>query len=216
MLASPRLRKQMMTEISSRDRIIAAAVTLFAHAGFNGVTTKELAQSSNVSGGNIFRYFPTKRDLFLCAFESELQKLSIDAEDLTRITNAEDSQTALRAVLELIIRIMVKNPELVRLLHFSALELKSDIEPIFRRHVYPIFEALATNNQKWYRDGSCDISPMTTVLFFTANVILLQDFLPSFSGCSLPFESVERAATTCADLWCELASTPPKGHPLLV
>ena len=132
-----------MTEVPSRDRMIAAAVTLFARAGFNGVTTKEIAKSANVSEGNIFRYFPTKLDLFLSALESELRKLSVPGEELARITNAEDSRTALRTVLELISRNMVKQPELVRLLHFSALEFKSDIEPMFRRHVQPIFEVLS-------------------------------------------------------------------------
>ncbi len=196
-----------MTEHPSRDRIIAAAVTLFARAGFNGVTTKEISAAAKISDGASYRYFPTKRDLFLCAFETELQKLSVRAEELARITNAEDSRTALRAGLELITNNLVKQPELVRLLHFSALEFKSDsdIEPIFRRHVYPIFEALSTHRQRESRDhrpcanrDSCDISQMTTVLFFTATVILLQDFFPSFSGCHSRFESVESAVASYA------------------
>jgi len=191
--------------------MIAAAVTLFARAGFNGVTTKDIAHTAKVSDGNIYRYFPTKRDLFLCAFESELQKLSVRGEELTRITHAEDSQTALRAGLELITNNMVKQPELVRLLHFSALEFKADIEPMFRRHVYPMFKALSTHRQTESHDhqscakgdscanhDSCDISQMTTALFFTATVILLQDFFPSFSGCHSPFESVESAVASYA------------------
>lgn len=197
--------------------MIAAGVTLFARSGFNGVTTKEIAQSANVSDGNIFRYFPTKRDLFLCSLESELQKLSVRAKELARTMNAEDSRTALQAVLELITEGMVKQPELVRLLHFSALEFKPDIEPIFRRHVYPIFELLATHRQKGARDlDSCDVSPMTTFLFFIATVILLQDFFPSCSGCPSPFESVESAAATYAALWCQVISTTPTADPCTV
>jgi AcrR family transcriptional regulator len=194
--------------------MIAAAVTLFARAGFNGVTAKEIAHGANVSDGNIFRYFPTKRDLFLCALDSELQKLSNCVEDIARIKNAEDSRTALRAVLELITATMVKQPELVRLLHFSALEFTSDIEPIFRRHVYPIFEALAAPGQKWAcDDDSRGASPMTTVVFFIATVILMQDFLPSFAGCPLPIRSTECVAAY-AELWCQVISTPPKADAL--
>jgi AcrR family transcriptional regulator len=208
------MTEQTMTEIPTRDRMIAAAVTHFARAGFNGVTTKEISQSANVSDGNIYRYFPTKRDLFLCAFESELEKLSIRAEELARITNAAGSRSALRAGLELIATNMVKQPELVRLLHFSALEFKSDIEPMFRRHVYPIFEALSAHRKEEPRDSegqhacdkrqtcanheSCEVSQMTTALFFTATVILLQDFFPSFSGCNSPFGSVESAVASYA------------------
>jgi AcrR family transcriptional regulator len=203
-----------MTEIPSKDRMIAAAVTLFARAGFNGVTTKEIAKSANVSEGNIFRYFPTKLDLFLAALESELQKLSVPSEELARIANAEGSRTALRAVLELISGNMVKQPELVRLLHFSALEFKSDIEPMFRRHVYPIFEALSTCRQKESCDHSlCDVRPMTTSLFFVANVMLLQDLFPSFCGHPMPFESVESAAATYAELWCQVICSDAKDRP---
>jgi AcrR family transcriptional regulator len=196
--------------------MIAAAVTLFARSGFNGVTTKEIAQCANVSDGNIFRYFPTKRDLFLSAFESELNKLSNSVEDLALITNAKDSQTALRAVFELVAGAMVKQPELVRLLHFSALEFKSDIDRIFQQHVYPICEALAQHR----RERSCtndsrDINPMTTVLFFIATIILLRDFFPSSSGCPLPFESDECGATF-VDLWCQVVSTLPTADPLTV
>ncbi len=195
--------------------MIAAAVTLFARAGFNGVTAKEIAQGANVSDGNIFRYFPTKRDLFLCALDSELQKLDNCVEDIARIKNTEDSSTALRAVLELITATMVKQPELVRLLHFSALEFTADIEPIFRRHVYPIVEALAAPGQKWACDDDLrGVSPMTTVVcFIIATVILTQDFLPSFAGCPLPIRSTECVAAY-AELWCQVISTPPKADAL--
>lgn|ERR1039458_8425591 len=198
-----------MTKTISRDRVIAAAVTLFARAGFNGVTTKEIAQSADVSGGNIYRYFPTKRDLFLCALESELQKLSVRAQQREPAMIAADSRTALRAVVKTITTTMVTQPDLVRLLHFSALEFKCDTEPIFQRHVYPIFEALVRHRQKC-SCGACDIGQMSTFLFFIATVILLQDVIPSFSGYPSPFGSIESAATAYADLWCQGISMTPK------
>lgn len=195
--------------------MIAAAVTLFARSGFNGVTTKEIAQSANVSDGNIFRYFPTKRDLFLCAFESELLKLSVRAEELARIAKAEDSPTALRTMLELITKTMMRQPELVRLLHFSALEFKSDVESIFERQIYPLVEALAAHEKKGYCvQGSRDIGQMTTVLFSIATVILLQDLFPAFSGNLLPFKSAESAAAKYAQLWCRVLATTPTDEEL--
>lgn len=188
-----------MSECPTRERIIAAAVTLFARAGYNGVTTKEIAKAANVSDGNSYRYFPTKRDLFLCAFESELQKLSVPGKELARIANAEDQRAALRTGLELIANSMVKQPELVRLLHFSALEFKSDIEPMFQRHIHPIFEALSTQRRRESRgQDSSHINQMTTALFFIATIVLLHDFFPSFSGCNSPFESVEGAVASYA------------------
>jgi AcrR family transcriptional regulator len=44
--------------------IAQAALPLFASRGFDGVSTRELAEASGVSEALIFRYFPSKRALF--------------------------------------------------------------------------------------------------------------------------------------------------------
>lgn len=46
-----------------RQRILEAAVRLFAQQGVSGTTTRQIAQEAGVSEGLIFRYFPTKLDL---------------------------------------------------------------------------------------------------------------------------------------------------------
>ncbi len=198
-----------MTENPNRDRIIAAAVTLFARAGFHGVSTKEIAQRANVSDGNIFRYFPTKRDMLIAAIDSELGKLSIHAQTLAQVSNIEDSRTALRTLFELITDTVVKEPELVRLLHFSALEFGPDIEPIYRKHLDAIITASAKNLEKWSRDfGFRDLSARVTVLSFVATVVLLQNY-PLFAGAVLPFPSLESAAAEYAELWYRVLSDKP-------
>lgn len=189
--------------------MIAAAVTLFARAGFHGVTTKEIAHSANVSDGNIFRYFSTKRELFIAAIDSELGKLSIRAEVLARIANVEDPRTALRTLFQLITDTVVKEPELVRLLHFSALEFGPDIEPVYRKHLDAIVTASAKNLEKWSREyGFRDLSARVTVLSFVATVVLLQNY-PLFTGAVLPFPSLESAATSYAELWYRVLSDEP-------
>ena len=129
--------------------MIAAAVTLFSRAGFNGITTRDIAHSANVSEGNIFRYFPSKRDLFIAAIDSELGKLSVRAEVLAESADVEDSRVALRTLFELITDTVVTQPALVRLLHFSALEFGPDMEPVYRRHLDAIVTSSATNFEKW-------------------------------------------------------------------
>jgi AcrR family transcriptional regulator len=166
-----------MTEIASRERMIAAAVTLFARGGFNGITTKDIAQCAKVSESNIFRYFPSKRDLFIATVDSELGKLSVRAEVLARIASVEDSRIALRTLFELITDTVVNRPNLVRLLHFSALEFGSDMEPVYRRHLDAIVTASAKNFKKWSQDyGFRDLSAPVTILSFVATVVLLQNF----------------------------------------
>lgn len=47
-----------------RDRILDAALRVFAERGFHGATTRELAKAAGVSEALMFRHFPTKEDLY--------------------------------------------------------------------------------------------------------------------------------------------------------
>jgi AcrR family transcriptional regulator len=47
-----------------RDTIYDTAMGLFARKGFNETTMEEIADASGVSLRTVFRYFPTKNDLF--------------------------------------------------------------------------------------------------------------------------------------------------------
>ena len=47
----------------ARERILAAAQTLFAASGFAGTTTKAIGEKAHVPGGLVFYYFATKDDL---------------------------------------------------------------------------------------------------------------------------------------------------------
>jgi len=201
----------MSETIATRDRMIAAAVTLFARAGFNGVTTRDIAHSANVSEGNIFRYFPSKRDLFIAAIDHELGKLRARAQVLQR-TSAEDSRIAMRALFKAITETVVQEPALVRLLHFSVLEFGTEMGPLYRKHLDTILADSARNFEQWSQNqGLRNLSASVTVLSFVATVVLLQLY-PVVSGTELPFSSVESAAAAYAELWYRvLNDQPPAG-----
>lgn len=200
-----------MTENNaSKDRMIAAAATLFARAGFHGVTTRDIAHNANVSEGNIFRYFPSKRDLFMAAIEFELDKLRVRTQALERGANLDDSRMALRRLFELITETVVSEPGLVRLLHFSVLEFGTEMEPVYRKHLDAIVAASASNFEQWSQSyGFRNLSPRVTVLSFVATVVLLQLY-PVLTGAELPFASVEGAAAAYAELWYRVLSDTPE------
>lgn len=53
------------SEDSSRDRILKAAQRLFSHQGFDGTTTRDLAQSAGVAEGTLFRHFANKKAILV-------------------------------------------------------------------------------------------------------------------------------------------------------
>lgn len=57
-----------------RDEILTAAVAEFAHRDFHEVLMDDVATRAGVGKGTLYRYFPTKEELFLAAVLRELSE----------------------------------------------------------------------------------------------------------------------------------------------
>ncbi|BAZ29271.1 TetR family transcriptional regulator protein [Cylindrospermum sp. NIES-4074] len=53
------------SEAQTRTRILQAALKLFAAQGFDGTTTRDLAQAAGVAEGTLFRHFPNKKSILV-------------------------------------------------------------------------------------------------------------------------------------------------------
>ncbi|MEH1950548.1 TetR/AcrR family transcriptional regulator [Nostoc sp.] len=53
------------SEAQTRTRILEAAQRLFASKGFDGTTTRDLAQAASVAEGTLFRHFPNKKAILV-------------------------------------------------------------------------------------------------------------------------------------------------------
>jgi AcrR family transcriptional regulator len=53
------------SEAQTRTRILQAAQRLFASKGFDGTTTRDLAQAAGVAEGTLFRHFPNKKAILV-------------------------------------------------------------------------------------------------------------------------------------------------------
>ncbi|MBW4601664.1 MAG: TetR/AcrR family transcriptional regulator [Calothrix sp. FI2-JRJ7] len=53
------------SEAQTRDRILQAAQRLFAAQGFDGTTTRDLAQAAGVAEGTLFRHFSNKKAILV-------------------------------------------------------------------------------------------------------------------------------------------------------
>ena len=53
------------SEAQTRTRILQAAQRLFAAQGFDGTTTRDLAQAAGVAEGTLFRHFPNKKAILV-------------------------------------------------------------------------------------------------------------------------------------------------------
>jgi AcrR family transcriptional regulator len=83
---------------SRRERILAAAIDAFATGGFQGVSTRQIAEAAGVTDPLLFYHFKTKADLYLAAVRDQLEKLG---EGLDRaLREVDDPMDQLRKYVE--------------------------------------------------------------------------------------------------------------------
>ncbi|MGI0495321.1 TetR/AcrR family transcriptional regulator [Alkalinema pantanalense CENA528] len=58
-------QRPVSAEAETRDRILKAALKLFARRGFDGTTTRDLAEAAGVAEGTLFRHFSHKKAILV-------------------------------------------------------------------------------------------------------------------------------------------------------
>lgn len=53
------------SESETRTRILKSALRLFSRQGYDGTTTRDLAEAANVAEGTLFRHFPNKKAILV-------------------------------------------------------------------------------------------------------------------------------------------------------
>jgi AcrR family transcriptional regulator len=185
-----------------QERILQAATDLFSQVGFNGASTRDIARLAAVNDATIYRHFASKKNLFVTVLEAELQKLRVRPDLLVQVANAEDLRSALGVIFELLTDALAAQPRLLRLLQFSVLEFKSDLQPLYQRYLGELLEGAATYLRSWRERGAlrCE-DPRAMVVAFAVTVVGMQTLFPIFGAEQLSMRSGQDSAAECADLW---------------
>lgn len=115
-----------------REEILAAATALFAARGFPDMDVQEAADALGVGKGTIYRYFPSKRDLFLAAADRAMRllKAHIDA----AAEAAPDALGQIEAAVHAYLGFFAGHPEFVELLIQERAEFKDRKKPTYFVH----------------------------------------------------------------------------------
>ncbi len=157
---------------SAHERILSTAANLFAQFGYGGVSTREIAAEAEVNEVTIYRHYPRKRDLYLAVLGTELSQIQLRGELLAKLADATTGYQALIYTFELILSTLQQRPHLMRLLHFSTLELNQDLDPLFRKHLVELVEVVARYLEPWIEKGELR-SPDSKTLVLTLVAIVL-------------------------------------------
>lgn len=180
----------------SRDKIIAAATSLFAARGFKGTTTRMIADSAQVNEALIYRHFPNKRGLYAAIIEEQIEKRAPLLERLQRAAETSESEeTVLRELARQMFASVEDDPQFLRLLYFSGLE-EHDLSRMFFEAYIETFNRslsryiLSKTSERVFRA----IDPMLSARAFAGIVLhslVVQTIFPEASRISNREEAID-------------------------
>jgi AcrR family transcriptional regulator len=109
-----------------KKQILKAVQRVFARKGFEGATSRELAQEAGISEALMFRHFPSKEALYRAVIDDAAAPY---AEELERLASLEPSSSSLIHVVHFLTSLLLrvsKNPERENIMRLSARSLTED------------------------------------------------------------------------------------------
>jgi len=196
----PRNQQKSVTEV----RILEAAVLLFARHGFSGTSTREIAHVADVNETTLFRYYGTKKDLFWAGVEARLSRIKLSRELQAALGSDDEPSEVLPKLFEFVVELICGQPELMRLLYVSALELPGS-DDIYRKHLGGIFDSVSTYLRRSADRGAiAGIDPHIATLAFVGTVISHSSLYQLFVGRELPFATTSEASSAYSTFWLNM------------
>jgi len=203
-----------LTAADRRKQILRVAITLFAHQGFKGTTTKEVAAKAGVTEALIFRHFPSKEELYWAVIQSKMQESS-PKDRMWRRLNVRDSDAdILSGLAEDILERRAKDQTLSRLLLYSALENHRLSSRFFRAFISEYYEMLAEYIEQRTREGVFRrLDPMLAARGFLGMIVYHSWVQELFGGKRYQRLSVQQVSRTLVDVWLQgmLQTVPRNG-----
>ena len=144
---------------TTRERILDAAMELFAQDGFSGTTITEIERRVGLAAGtgSLYRHFPSKEDLLRAAVEREVTRCRAAMEAARAELRRIDDRDARRAqVYELILRDVQRFERLYRLMLNEG-----DRVPELREAIWAALQRPAKNPPD--RDSAVDAIAMAAL-----------------------------------------------------
>ena len=178
-----------------REQILEAATRLFAQHGYAETDTQQLADDLHVGKGTLYRYFASKRELFLAAADRGMRQLCQYIDE--QIADIEDPLKKISRAVRAYLEFFASRPELAELLIHERALFKDRTKATY-------FEHREANRERWralYRayiaQGHIRDMPVERILDVVGDLLYGTMFTNYFSGRQ---KSVEAQAQDILDV----------------
>jgi AcrR family transcriptional regulator len=189
----------------TQERILEAAVQLFADQGFRGTSTRDISRMAGVTDTSLFRHFPHKEDLFWAAVESRLQRIQVRQELQTGLAQGAHPEIVVPLIVELLVRVVAGQPELIRLLNVGYLELRPRMERVYHERLAPLFAAISSYlaGRDGGNSGLRKKDPYITTAAVASTILTHSGIYRLITGNAEPYASVHEAIQAYSDYWLD-------------
>lgn len=120
-------------EAGKRERILDAAIKVFAAEGFYNAKVSQIAQAAGVADGTIYLYFKSKDDLLIQLFEDRMEL--VNANLRAALTSQQSAAERLKSVVRLHLQLVESNRDMAEVI---SVELRQSSKFI-REYANPKF-----------------------------------------------------------------------------
>ena len=113
----------------TRAKILKAALELFSKHGYSSTTTRELARKAEITEVTLFRYFPSKENLFEEVICTHLP--SPDFKETVSKAKTMSYRESLKFIASAFLEGLNRNEELIRIMHMQTQSHYELIEKIY-------------------------------------------------------------------------------------
>ncbi len=153
--------------METREKIMAAARSLFEQKGFAAATTKQISKSAGVSEITLFRHFNTKRELFEQTVKSCLHTYDIELYLKSGVTY--DLRTDLSHIAHSMINTFRRNMPFIRMVMRDKIR-ESQPEMALRQKEHNLHSLLLAYFSAMHSAGRIAAEPKMALVFVITNI----------------------------------------------
>lgn len=126
-------------ESATRDRLVRAAMDVFAQRGYHGTTVDDIVAASDSSKGAFYHYFPSKQGIFIILLDQLAGMVEAGVEHA--IDREDGAMAKVEAALRVVLEVAAAHRDLARILLIESTALGHEFEQS-RLGVHKRFAAL--------------------------------------------------------------------------
>lgn len=158
-----------------KEQILNSAITVFAQSTYHGATTKSISEEAGVTEALIYRYFGSKRTLFLEAIDHTSERLVQGLEAI--LSNHRDApMKAIQECFEYYVHLLEKNQELAKMIFLVLSELdQEDVREAYLPYQERALKDIASAIEHWKSMGLAreDMDTKTAAWLYFGSYLVL-------------------------------------------